>query len=247
MGELTRIIKLDATDSTNLYLKNLALSTKLNDYTVVVANKQFKGRGQMGTVWESERGKNLTFSILKNFDAFEASKQFNLNMVVSLAIYSTLIDLNVPNLKVKWPNDIMSGSSKVCGILIENVLNGSFIKKAIIGVGLNVNQTSFGKLSKASSLSLVTGHVFELDYVLECILEKLRSLMDGMEKHPLSSLQSQYETLLFRKDKVSTFKKGNDKLFSAIIRGVSSGGQLILELDDGILQRFSMKEVSLQY
>ncbi|MEM9868732.1 MAG: biotin--[acetyl-CoA-carboxylase] ligase, partial [Bacteroidota bacterium] len=78
MGELSQIIKLDATDSTNLYLKDLMLSSTPKDYTVVVTRKQLKGRGQMGTLWESEPGKNLTFSVLKYFDALESNNQFSL-------------------------------------------------------------------------------------------------------------------------------------------------------------------------
>ncbi|MEM8845536.1 MAG: biotin--[acetyl-CoA-carboxylase] ligase [Bacteroidota bacterium] len=247
MGELTEIIKLDATDSTNLYLKNLMQSRTLKDYTVVVAKRQEKGRGQMGTNWESEEGKNLTFSVLKSFNALEVRCQFNLNMAVSLALYTVLSDLQIPNVKVKWPNDILSGSKKICGILIENVLIGSSVKQSIIGIGLNVNQVTFGNLAKASSLSVVSGCIFDLDYVLECILEKMKIFLENLESQSFSSLQNQYEALLFRKDVVSTFKKGEGELFSGIIRGISETGQLIVELENDSLTTFSFKEVSLQF
>ena len=247
MGELTQIIKLDATDSTNLYLRNLIQSSTLSDYTTVVAKRQERGRGQMGTNWQSEEGKNLTFSVLKNFNALDVSRQFNLNMVVSLALYTVLSDLQIPNVKVKWPNDIPSGSKKICGILIENVLIGSSVKQSIIGIGLNVNQVSFGNLAKASSLSVVSGRSFDLDYVLECILEKMKTFLGNLENQSFSGLQSQYEALLFRKDVVSTFKKGEEELFSGIIRGISETGQLIVELEDTSLTTFSFKEVSLQF
>ncbi|MEM6864337.1 MAG: biotin--[acetyl-CoA-carboxylase] ligase [Bacteroidota bacterium] len=247
MGELSQIIKLDATDSTNLYLKDLMLSSTPKDYTVVVTRKQLKGRGQMGTLWESEPGKNLTFSVLKYFDALESNNQFSLNMMVSLAIHTVLTELNVPKVKIKWPNDIMSGSSKICGILIENVLNGSLVRKSIIGIGLNVNQTSFGTLQKASSLAQITGRTFDLDHVLECLLNKMKSFLEGLQEYDLTTLQSQYESLLFRKDMVSTFKTDSGKLFPAIVRGVSSSGQLVLELEDESLSHFSLKEISLQY
>ena len=246
MGELTQIIKLDATDSTNLYLKNLLSSTSPKDYTVVVTRKQLKGRGQMGTVWESEEGKNLTFSILKSFETFEADRQFQINMAVSLGLYTALTQLNVPNITVKWPNDIMSGSKKICGILIENILSGTQITKSIIGIGLNVNQNSFGNLSNASSLTTVTGQTFDLDFVLHSILEKLRVFLSPLEGGQVSSLKNKYESLLFRKDVVSTFKKNDETLFSGIVRGISTSGQLMLEQEDTVLSYYSLKEVSLQ-
>ena len=247
MGELTQIIKLDATESTNLYLKDLMSSTTLKDYTTVVTNRQTKGRGQTGTSWESEEGKNLTFSVLKNFDSLEVEHQFRLNILVSLALHTALTDLNIPKVKIKWPNDIMSGTNKICGILIENVLNGSLVKRSIIGIGLNVNQNSFGNLTKASSLSLVTGRTFDLDYVLQLILEKMRSFLDNLETVPFASLHSQYESLLFRKDQVSTFKTNDADYFSGIIRRVSQEGKLVVELEDGTFREFSLKQVSLQF
>lgn len=223
------------------------VSSTLKDYTTVVTKVQKKGRGQMGTKWESEEGKNLTFSVLKHFDALKVAHQFHLNIVVSLVLHTVLTDMNIPNVKVKWPNDIMSGSKKICGILIENVLNGSLVKKSIIGIGLNVNQVSFGNLDKASSLALVSGRTFDLDYILNLILEKMKSFLDKTEQISLTSLKTQYEALLFRKDQVSTFKEENGQLFFGIIRGVSEEGKLIVELENDTIKQYSLKEVSLQF
>ncbi|WP_422859264.1 biotin--[acetyl-CoA-carboxylase] ligase [Flagellimonas sp. S174] len=247
MGELSQIIKLDATDSTNLYLKSLAMSNALKDYTTVVTKVQKKGRGQMGTVWKSEAGKNLTFSVLKHFNTLNVDHQFHLNIAVSLALHTVLTDLNIPNVKVKWPNDIMSGSKKICGILIENVLNGSLVKKSVIGIGLNVNQASFNNLDKASSLSLLSGRTFDLDYVLKLILEKIKAFLDTLEQISAFDMKTNYESLLFRKDQVSTFKKQDGELVPGIIRGVSEEGKLIVELEDEIFTQYSFKEVSLQF
>ena len=111
-------IKLDATDSTNSFLKNLILSGPKEDYTVVMAKSQTNGRGQMGTNWESKAGKNLTFSVLKNFNYFKIGEQFTLNIIISIAVYNSLEALKIPNIKIKWPNDIMSVSKKLGGILI---------------------------------------------------------------------------------------------------------------------------------
>ena len=247
MGEHSRIIKLDATDSTNVYLKELVQSVSLADYTVVVAKKQLKGRGQMGSVWQSEEGKNLTFSMLKKFNILHAEQQFLLNIGVSLAICDVLQSLSIPNIKVKWPNDIMSGSSKICGILIENVLKGQLVQFSIIGIGLNVNQTDFGNLDKAASLRSITGNFYDLDELLHNILDSLYFHLDRLEEQKFDQLLSPYEKLLFRKDKPSTFTGADGDMFMGFIRGVSSEGKLVLELEDQIFKEFDLKEVTLLY
>ncbi|MFD2099525.1 biotin--[acetyl-CoA-carboxylase] ligase [Flagellimonas iocasae] len=247
MGELPRIIKLDATDSTNVYLKDLLRSGNASENTVVVAKKQLKGRGQMGSSWQAEEGKNLTFSILKSFDALQAIHQFNLNICVSLSICDVLTELSIPNVSVKWPNDIMSGSLKICGILIENIMKGQLVQNSIIGIGLNVNQTTFENLDKAGSLGLVTGRFFDLDELLQQILVRLDHYFEGIEEKTVTQLMPSYERLLFRKDKPSTFTDANGELFMGFIRKISSSGKLILELEDHIFQEFDLKEVSLLY
>ncbi|TFG78733.1 MAG: biotin--[acetyl-CoA-carboxylase] ligase, partial [Flavobacteriales bacterium] len=147
-----RIVKLNAIDSTNCYLKGLMQTEALEDFTVVVANQQNSGRGQMGSKWTSEPGKNLIMSVLKIFNDLPAEQQFSLNVCVSLAVFDTLKSLEIPKLSIKWPNDILSGNLKIGGILIENSLLGTQIRSAIIGLGLNVNQTDFVDLPNASSL-----------------------------------------------------------------------------------------------
>ena len=136
-----KIIKLDAIDSTNTYLRQLSSEEKLDDFTVVTAASQTAGKGQMGTKWASEKGKNLTFSVFKKVSCLENDEQFYISMATSLAIYNALKGFQIPKLAIKWPNDILSENQKICGILIENVIQNSKMTAAIIGIGLNVNQT----------------------------------------------------------------------------------------------------------
>ena len=201
----------------------------------------------MVTTWQSEEGKNLIFSVLKNYGSFQVANQFVLNICVSLAVYDVLQGLSVPDLKVKWPNDIMSGSSKICGILIENVLKGLAIKSSIIGVGLNVNQTSFENLDKVASLKSISGKFFDLDELLNKILECFRFYFSELEKEKNQEMISQYEKLLFRRDKPSTFKDATGTMFMGFIRGISTDGKLVVELEDSILETFGLKEISLLY
>ena len=140
------IIKLNAIDSTNSYLRQLCTKNKLEDYTIVTAKTQTKGRGQMGTFWHVQEGKNLTCSVFKRFDKFPVDHSFYISIVTSLAIVRALHRFNVPKLRVKWPNDILSEEKKICGILIENIVKQSQLEASVIGIGLNVNQSEFQNL-----------------------------------------------------------------------------------------------------
>nr|WP_297784681.1 biotin--[acetyl-CoA-carboxylase] ligase [uncultured Allomuricauda sp.] len=247
MGKQFQILKLDATDSTNQYLKDLLRSENPPDFTVVVAEKQLQGRGQMGSVWEGEAGKNLTFSVLKRFNALSVRHQFVLNILVSMAICDVLKELSLPAVKVKWPNDIMSGSKKVCGILIENVLKGEQVGQSIIGIGLNVNQSDFANLDKASSLKRITGRNFDLDELLQKLLERIWLRLEAIESKTVTQLLPSYEKLLFRKDKPSTFTDAKGEMFMGYIRRVSPSGKLVIELEDRVFKEFDLKEVNLLY
>ncbi|WP_425237971.1 biotin--[acetyl-CoA-carboxylase] ligase [Ulvibacterium sp.] len=241
------IIKLDATDSTNAYLKRLIASNVSQDFTVVVAKNQLKGRGQMGTHWISEEGKNLTFSVLKENKDLSTDDSFLLNIIVSLALVNGLRGLQVPDLKIKWPNDILSGSSKICGILIENIISGNKIKASIIGIGLNTNQTIFHNVPKASSLKLLLGKTFDLDELLKALLNSLKATFQNVQKTGIEKLWEVYSENLFRKDKPSTFEDSNGIKFMGFIRGISLEGKLIIALEDDIKKEFGFKEVTLLY
>ena len=147
-----KLIKLDAIDSTNTFLKNLAVNVDLDDFTVASAKHQLSGKGQMGLEWVSEDNKNLTFSVFKRFERFSIENQFCISMIVSLSIHEVLSALRLSNINIKWPNDILSCDKKIGGVLIENKIKDKQIESSIIGIGLNVNQTVFKNLNQASSL-----------------------------------------------------------------------------------------------
>ena len=242
-----RILKLDAIDSTNTYLKNLAKRTEVDDFTTVVTRHQTKGKGQMGATWEAEPDKNLTFSTLKKFNSLTAANAFLLNICASLAILNTLKQFSIPNLHVKWPNDILSGNEKICGILIENMLVGKHIKTALVGIGLNVNQTMFNTVSNVTSMKLLLGTTFNLDEVHKTIMAELSELFFFMEEKNFDSLWVMYEEVLFRKDQPSKFKKKEGELFTGLIRGVSSEGRLCVELENAVFAEFDLKQIQLIY
>jgi BirA family biotin operon repressor/biotin-[acetyl-CoA-carboxylase] ligase len=219
----------------------------LEDYTVVVTEKQVSGRGQMGTRWESKPYKNLTFSILRKIDSEKVTNPFILNICVSLAVYTLLSKLHLPDLKVKWPNDILSGNFKICGILIENIFSGNRMLASVIGIGLNVNQTTFNNLPNVSSLKSLTGKTFNLDQLLTEFQSVLKQIFVELDEKGAVEMQKKYENVLFRKDKPSTFKDKEGNLFMGFIQGVSNEGRLVVTLEDDIKKEFDLKAISLLY
>jgi len=241
-----QLIKLNATDSTNNYLKQLILERTLDDFSVVVANHQTNGRGQRGSSWLSEKDKNLTFSVLKRNISIVANQQFLLNILVSLSIVKTLEEFNIPKLAIKWPNDILSDHHKISGILIENLIKNKQIEYAIIGIGLNVNQVKFEGLSKVSSLKNIMPLAVDKDELLTKIIDKLKMYFKLYSENGSEFLNSEYESYLFRKDKPSTFISHDNNLFTGIIRGVSTSGKLCVQMED-FNKEFDLKELKLIY
>ncbi|MFC2269133.1 MAG: biotin--[acetyl-CoA-carboxylase] ligase [Capnocytophaga gingivalis] len=241
------IIKLNATNSTNTYLKNLLKEKQVKDLSCIWALSQTQGRGQQGAKWISEPGKNLTFSILKKFENLSSEYHFLLNMEVSLAIFRTLKKLYIPDLAVKWANDILSSKKKICGILIENTLHKEQISASIIGIGVNVNQVFFNDLPNVSSLQKIMGHPFDLEEVLLLICQELEVSLKSLSPTRFETMLDEYHTHLFRKDKPSTFEYPNGERFMGYIRGVSHNGQLQVEQEDALMSSFSLKEIKLLY
>lgn len=241
------LIKLDATESTNDYLKQLASHKVLTDFTVVMAKNQYKGKGQMGSTWQSKEGKNLTFSVLKMDLHMNPDDGFLLNIIVSLAVRSVLDSIGVPDLKIKWPNDILSGNQKICGILIESQLSANHLKSAILGIGLNVNQIDFHSLKNASSLKLLLRRDFDLNELLFSIIHALKRYFEIYNSEGETQLKDEYGDNLFRRNKPSTFERVDNSRFMGFIRGVSSQGKLIVELEDQIIKKFGLKEIKLLY
>lgn len=241
------LIKLDATDSTNSELKRRMVQGRLEDGTVLWAAEQKLGRGQRGNTWLSEPHKNLTFSILKYFDSLEAPRQFNLNMAASLGIYDYLMQLGIPELKIKWPNDILSGSSKIGGILIENTLSGSMIQASVIGFGINVNQSEFSNLAHASSLSLLTGRQYDLPDLLSNLINSLKKRLEGLDSDTFDKMRPEYEDKLFKKGEFVSFRLLDGSMLEAAIVGIGKSGKLKVTPAEGSVLEFDIKEVQLLY
>jgi BirA family biotin operon repressor/biotin-[acetyl-CoA-carboxylase] ligase len=241
-----KLIKLDAIDSTNDFLKGLSNKQELENFTVVTTESQTKGKGQMGAVWASETSKNLIMSLLVKDFLKDICQIFNLNIVVSLAVIEVLEASKIPNLSIKWPNDIMSYNKKIGGILIENSIKSDGTIISIVGLGLNVNQIKFDNLPKASSLAAICNTLFDKEELLFSICNTIEKNVNAC-KHNSAVFWSAYSTKLYKKNLPMPFSNQNKQNFMGIIRGVSSLGKLQVLLEDDSISEFDIKEIQMLY
>jgi BirA family biotin operon repressor/biotin-[acetyl-CoA-carboxylase] ligase len=241
-----QLIKLDAIDSTNDFLKQLFKGSAVENYAIVMANEQTKGKGQMGAKWISEPGKNLTMSILVKDIQLNNQNIYDFNIAVALSVIKVLKNIQIPKVTIKWPNDIMADSKKVAGILIENIVkpDGSFT--SVVGVGLNLNQTVFENLPQATSLKSITGKTYEPELLAQLLRD---SLIENRKYISIYSdlLWSDYHENLYKKDYPSPFEDKNGNRFMGIVKKVTRDGKLeVISEDDSILY-FEVKEVKMLY
>jgi BirA family biotin operon repressor/biotin-[acetyl-CoA-carboxylase] ligase len=241
-----KLIKLDAIDSTNEFLKGLSNKQEVQNFTVVTAENQLNGKGQMGSKWNSESGKNLIMSVLVKDFLFENETVFNLNVVVSLAVIRSLKKYSIPELSIKWPNDIMSANKKIGGILIENSIKGDGNIISIVGLGLNVNQVQFENLPRASSLALLCNSNFDKEEILLAIVTEMEEIITNYDT-AASFLWEEYTNELFKKSVPAAFTDENDINFMGIIKGVSAIGKLQILLEDDSICEYNLKEVQMLY
>lgn len=241
-----KLIKLDAINSTNEFLKGLSNKQEVQNFTVVTAETQFKGKGQMGAKWDSESSKNLIMSVLIKDFLFDNETVFNLNVVVSLAIIKVLKKYCVPELSIKWPNDILSANKKIGGILIENSIKGDGTITSIVGLGLNVNQVQFENLPRASSLALICNSFFDKEEILFGIVAEIEKMILNYSAIA-SELWEEYTNELFKIGIPTAFTDENEMNFMGIIKGVSESGKLQILLEDDSVCEYNLKEVQMLY
>ena len=241
------IIKLDATNSTNDYLKQLMRYQYLDNYTVVVTKRQKKGRGQLDTSWQSDDHKNLTFSILVRDLIVDNNDIFSLNLAVSLSIFNVVNKLTKKKCAIKWPNDILADQKKIAGILIENNIHHNGEISSVIGIGLNVNQSIFIDLPKVTSLSILENKFFDLDVVLDLILNEFKQKLALIKTNRKEEIWNIYHEVLFKKGIPTTFEDLNQQKFMGIIKGVSKHGKLQVLLENDTINEFALKEIKMLY
>lgn len=240
------IIKLSAISSTNDYLKELLSSGDIQNFTVVTADVQTGGRGQMGAVWNAEPGKNLTFSLLLKDLITNSAAIFSLNVAIATAIADAVLSFGIADVSVKWPNDILAGNKKIAGILIENSFKSNGEIHSVIGIGLNVNQQNFNGLPKASSMAVATAREFDKNEVLTAVLNSIKQNILKLQDNGAAVLWQDYHDKLFKKGVPMPFEADGNR-FMGIIQGVSENGYLQVLLENDTIAEFGLKEIQLLY
>jgi BirA family biotin operon repressor/biotin-[acetyl-CoA-carboxylase] ligase len=244
---LMHIIKLDAIDSTNDYLKQLVREKELKNYTVVMAHEQTKGKGQLGAKWISEPGKNLTMSVLIKDLPQDLITVFDINAAVAVAMAKLLSSLKLDNVFVKWPNDIMADEKKIAGILIENILKPDGTFTAIVGIGLNVNQTIFKGLPDATSIKILRGTTYESLGELVIAMVNLIETYVTIARKNHHEIWELYNHALFKKNLPMLFVDSNEKRFIGQVKHVNKAGKLALLRDDKELHFYEAKEIKMLF
>lgn len=237
---------LEQVNSTNSFAFDLIRESPPAEGFVVWAKEQFAGRGQRGTVWSSEPGSNLTFSVILRPHFLSVARQFQLTKAVALGIAGFVSHClkDDSHVSIKWPNDIYVKNCKIAGILIENMVEQSTIKYSVAGIGLNVNQVVFDpSIPNPVSLKMLTGKEFEPE---DCLLQ----LCSFIEKQYLDlrathyqQIDEAYSNLLYRKGVWSDFNlKG--EIIKGEIGGVNPAGHLILKKKNILANSYDTIEVA---
>jgi BirA family biotin operon repressor/biotin-[acetyl-CoA-carboxylase] ligase len=227
--------------STNDLALKLCQQYSSPEGTLVITQHQTRGRGQRGNTWDAAPGKNLTFSVVLKPTFLAVKDQFFLNIISSLAVLDYL-KIKIPKeVKVKWPNDVMADNRKICGILIENQLQGSAFTNVVVGIGVNINQQQFA-VNTATSLSLITGQQYDLQGELEVLLQALEVRYLQLREQKFSLLREAYTAAMFWLQENRTFSSGHET-FDGRITGIDESGKLIVQASDSV-RSFAIKEVS---
>lgn len=236
----------DELQSTNEYAISLLSKSKPIEGTVISAHHQTAGKGQIGSSWLVEAGKNLTLSVVLHPRFLPIPRQFLLNQAVSLAVVDFLRHfITEDTVRLKWPNDVYIGDKKSTGILIQNTLSGTKIQYTVIGLGININQTEFpASLPNPTSLSLATG---KKDYALDELRQTLFSCLEGrylqLKASQWEQLNEDYHKALYKLNVNHLFQSADGHFFKGTITGVTEQGLLKVDTDTG-LQTFSLKEIT---
>ena len=244
-------INIPMVDSTNVFVREMLKEEQtgqvmsvaaLPGFTLVVADDQTQGRGQQGNSWETEKGKNLTFSLLCHPDFIPASRQFVLSQCMAVAIWQTLSQY-VEGVTVKWPNDIYVEDEKISGTLIECDLQGKSIANCIIGVGININQTMFrSDAPNPTSLKLLTGNEYDREEVLSAVVHHFQEGYEWLQEGREEEVRQLYMKHLYRREGMHRYADVRGEFWAAVA-AVEPTGHLQLRFENGNIVRYEFKEV----
>lgn len=239
----TKIIRLEEIDSTNRYLKNYREEGD-EEMIVAVADYQTAGKGQGTHTWESEKGKNLLFSIKVYPHWIPVRRQFVLSMAGALAVKDAL-DSYVENITLKWPNDVYWNDKKISGTLIENTIDSKGIKSCVFGIGLNVNQLVFhSDAPNPVSLAQILGHEVDRDEILKKILDGFEKYYELLRRADYMDVSGIYHLSLYRRKGFHPYRDADGEFEGALVE-VEDDGHLILHDRQGRIRSYAFGEISI--
>ena len=232
------------TDSTNLWIKRLA-KEGASEGTLALAEFQSAGRGRLGRSWEVPEGTSVMMSILLR-PKFEPQYAPMLTLVMGMAVAKAVKKLGF-DVSIKWPNDVVVSHKKICGILTEMGVRDGKIDYAVIGVGINVNIREFPEemADKATSLYLESGKEFDRSQIPGLVMEAFEKYYEKFAATcDLSGLKEEYESILANYNQpVRVLAK---EPYEGVARGITDGGELLVEKTDGTIVAVSAGEVSVR-
>ena len=232
------------TDSTNLWIKRLA-KEGASEGTLALAEFQSAGRGRLGRSWEVPEGTSVMMSILLR-PKFEPQYAPTLTLVMGMAVAKAVKKLGF-DVSIKWPNDVVVSHKKICGILTEMGVRDGKIDYAVIGVGINVNIKEFPEemAVKATSLYLESGKEFDRSQIPGLVMEAFEKYYEKFAATcDLSGLKEEYESILANYNQpVRVLAK---EPYEGVARGITDGGELLVEKTDGTIVAVSAGEVSVR-
>jgi BirA family biotin operon repressor/biotin-[acetyl-CoA-carboxylase] ligase len=232
--------------STNKLAQQLLQTKELPEGSVVLANDQFAGRGRHNKKWQSAPGQNITLSVIFYPKFLKATHQFFLTQAVSLAVWELVDELLPVTPAIKWPNDIVCRGKKLAGILTETQVSGSILANAVVGIGLNVNQTQFPDLLQATSLKLLGNQSFDRSSCIEQLFSHLERYYLKLKKQEKSGIRRQYTQNMWGYQEERKFfidGASSEKEVTGRVLGVTEAGKLSVELG-GKVQHFLPGEIT---
>lgn len=234
------VLHFDRLPSSNIHAQQLMKQGELQSGDVIWTDFQEQGKGQRGKAWSSNANENLLFSVFLHTN-IPVEKVYVLNKLAALSVVDLLDNMAVYGGSVKWPNDVLVNGRKVCGILIENSLQGQKVHQTLIGMGLNVNQTDFPEFDRAAtSLCNELGKLLDRQQLLQQLFSRLKARLMQLE-NDAASIDRDYLARFYGLGKLLRFKNGNGD-FKAKVRGVDPVGKLILEVE-GKNRAFEINEI----
>ncbi len=219
------LIFLPSCHSTNDIANEIIQNKEFIDGTVIITDHQTAGRGQRGNVWESKLGQNLLMSVILKTEFISLEKSFDLSVAVAVSVLEALQSLKVPNVSIKWPNDLYINQKKIGGVLIENGIIGQKMSHSIIGIGINIGQQKF-KNPRASSLLIESKKEgICRDNLVERLCESLESNLQLLKDNNFAQIHKKYIENLFGKGQTRAFKSA-EGIFEGEIIGITNQGHL---------------------